>query len=110
MTLEEFHTKLTESSSVPLFYEIITVEKEEDMPTKYLYYVTGETVTFCADNKVKWSSIPIELVIAHGPKGLDDSLKAMVNDLLDEEEIPYRSRDSYNNQLTMWITTYNFRI
>lgn len=110
MTLEEFHSAIQEAVELPIFYSSIEVESEEDMPPKYIFYTTGESIVLEADNIVYWSSTPVELVIVHGSIGIDDEIKSAVKNLLNNLRLPFTTNDEYDADILSWISTYSFNL
>lgn len=110
MTITEFYSKLEEAIKLPIFYERMDVEQEEELPPIYIYFVTGETNTLEADNIVYWSSTPVEMVIVHGANGISEGAKVSVEMFLNDNRLPFTVTDTYDDDLTSWLTTYSFEI
>lgn len=110
MTIDEFFTAITAATELPVFYEIIDVEQEEEMPPVYIYFTTGESEILEADNITYWSSTPVSLVIVHGSEGIKSENKTDVEYLLNSERLPFTVIDSYDSDLTSWLSTYSFNI
>lgn len=110
MTISEFYDSLTKKINIPIFYEVIYVEQNDEMPPVYIYFTTGETQSIFADNIVYWSSTPVQLIINHGSVEINEEIKNDVDEYLNENRMPYSVEDGYDNDLTAWLSTYNFNI
>ena len=110
MTISEFYSKAEEAIQLPLFYERMDVEQEEELPPIYIYFVAGETNIFEADNIVYWSNTPVEMVIVHGDSSINEAAKATTELFLNNNRLPFTNVDTYDNELTSWLTTYSFNI
>lgn len=112
MTIEQFYTKISEAfASVPIFFEVIDVEENEELPPNYLYFESGTTVGFGADNQTYWSSTPIELMaVQTNPIKNDDRLTEELEEFLKLNRFLFTKQVANDTEIRATVTTYTFYI
>lgn len=112
MTIEQFYTKISEAfASVPIFFEVIDVEENEELPPNYLYFESGTTVGFGADNMTYWSSTPIELMaVQTNPIKDSDTLTEELEQFLNLSKIMFSKQVANDTDIRATVTTYTFTI
>lgn len=110
MTQEEFNNSITAYfPEFVIFRGVIQIEEGEEIPPVYLYFVTGETETLEADNIVYWESTPVTLyIIEDNP---DEAVTQKVKEFLNSNRLPYSVTEAeWSDEVSAWLTTFNFKI
>lgn len=112
MTIDEFYSALTAVFvSIPTFFESIDVEEGDELPPNYIYFESGTTVGFGADNRTYWSTTPIELLVVQAnPIANDDTLQTEVEEFLDTNRLFYTKQVANDEDIRATVTTYTFNI
>lgn len=110
MKQSEFFSALTEAfPDLIIFRGVIQVDEGEELPPKYLYFVTGETLSLEADNVVYWEETPVTLYVVEDIP--EEELTENVKTFLNSNRLPYRATEAeWNDDVSAWLTTFNFTI
>lgn len=112
MTIEEFYTRISEAfPTVPIFFEVIDVEEGDELPPDYMFFESGTTVGFGADNMTYWSSTPIELMaVQTNPIKDSDTLTEELEQFLNLSKIMFSKQVANDTDIRATVTTYTFTI
>lgn len=112
MSIDEFYEKVAEVfPTIPTFFEIIEVEEGDELPPNYLYFTSGTTEAFGADNMVYWSSTPIELMaVQANPVSDSDTLVQELEQFLNENKFIYSKDVDNDPDIRATVTTFSFSI
>jgi len=112
MTIEQFYTRISEAfPTVPIFFEVIDVEEGDELPPDYMFFESGTTVGFGADNQTYWSSTPIELMaVQTNPIKNDDRLTEELEEFLQLNRFQFTKQVANDTEIRATVTTYTFNI
>lgn len=96
--------ELLEITGYPVAYSHFN----EPVEPPYIVYLVDNNLNFIADNKTyhKITDVDIELYTRYK----DESVEMVLENILDQHEIPYRPYDVYIDDQKMFMRTYEIRI
>ncbi|PEL13788.1 hypothetical protein [Bacillus sp. AFS017336] len=108
MTLAELHS-LLEVTGLPVAYSHFTATKSNPVTVPpFICYLETDTDNFFADNKVYQKAINV--LIELYTKKKDSTTELIIEQLLDDNEIPYLSSSRYIESENIFQKTYEVRL
>ena len=105
MTLPELKA-LLDSTGIPVTYYQWGEGKAPDLP--YIVYYADEDVGFCADDRVYSEEIGVTIEVYSNQKDLN--LEAQMKDILNNNNLPYESYESYLDDEKMFLKAFEINI
>ncbi|QKE71876.1 hypothetical protein HPK19_03240 [Arthrobacter citreus] len=108
MTLIELHS-LLEATGLPVAYSHFTATSSNPVPVPpFICYLETDTENFFADNKVYQKAINV--LIELYTKKKDSTTELLIEQLLDDNEIPYLTTSNYIESEKIFQKTYEVRL
>lgn len=105
MTLPELKDKL-KTLNLPIAYRCFAVGQVPELP--YIVYYVDEDIGFYADDIVYYEGCAVTIEVYTGQKDLQ--LEKKVKELLNENELPYESYESFLDSENMYLKAYEIEI
>lgn len=105
MTLPELKDKL-KMLNLPIAYRCFAVGQVPEFP--YIVYYVDEDIGFYADDTVYYEGCAVTIEVYTGQKDLQ--LEKKVKELLNENELPYESYESFLDSENMYLKAYEIEI
>lgn len=105
MTLPELKDKL-KTLDLPIAYRCFTVGKVPELP--YIVYYVDEDIGFYADDTVYYEGYAVTIEVYTEKKDME--LEKKVKQLLNDNELPYESYESFLESESMYLKAYEIEI
>lgn len=105
MTLPELKDKL-KSLNLPIAYRCFAVGQVPELP--YIVYYADEDIAFYADDIVYHEGYAVTIEVYTEKKDME--LEKKVKQLLNDNELPYESYESFLNSENMYLKAYEIEI
>lgn len=105
MTLPELKDKL-KTLNLPIAYRCFAVGQVPELP--YIVYYADEDIGFCADDTVYFEKYAVTIEVYTEQK--DINLERKIKELLNENELPYESYESFLDSENMYLKAYEIEI
>ena len=105
MTLPELKDKL-KMLNLPIAYRCFAVGQVPEL--SYIVYYVDEDIGFYADDIVYYEGCAVTIEVYTGQKDLQ--LEKKVKELLNENELPYESYESFLDSENMYLKAYEIEI
>lgn len=105
MTLPELKDKL-KTLDLPIAYRCFTVGQVPELP--YIVYYVDEDIGFYADDTVYYEGYAVTIEVYTEKKDME--LEKKVKQLLNDNELPYESYESFLESESMYLKAYEIEI
>lgn len=105
MTLPELKDKL-KSLNLPIAYRCFAVGQVPELP--YIVYYADEDIAFYADDIVYHEGYAVTIEVYTEKKDME--LEKKVKQLLNDNELPYESYESFLESESMYLKAYEIEI